>query len=76
MGKKNKIVAEVVVSIPRAGEFLIKLPLDREKLTRSMNWSPTDEVVEGGVYDKVQDKIKIKITNLKAIVKNLESVDE
>lgn len=55
--KSGYVIVEAVVSIPRAGEFKVGIPIAVDQFLDP----PTVEQLETVVHDEVQDRLRVKL---------------
>lgn len=76
--KPRGIAVEVIVSIPRAGEFIAKLTFPTMKFVDEVGWWANDNTIRADVADAltnlVRDKIKVKLRDPKKMKDLIETV--
>lgn len=78
--KKTKIpAADVIVSLPRAGEIVVRIKLDDQvvhDIARELRLGVAPSAaVEQEIRDVVENKLKVKVTNAAAIIKAVKAAE-
>ena len=66
------VIVDCTVSIPRAGEFNVRLTLAVEDMAGWFH-SVKAEDIEGAVLKLAQEKLKVKIPGLKSLAKRIDN---
>lgn len=68
----KKIVAKCIVSLPRAGEILVNIPIEPQDITGRAHGLTVD-AVNTAALSIVTSKVKVKVTNGREVLKALKN---
>lgn len=71
--KEPRIRVEAIVSVPRAGEFMVAVTLDEWEADRV--WRGTD-TIDTVIEDHVREKLRVKVINKRAVATQVKALEK